>query len=364
MPQRGSSAKVQRWIDLLAALLGRQRALTFEELARDVPAYTASAKDSAKRTFERDKKELRAFGVPIETVGSDGAADAAYRLRTSDFYLPYLHLTTPRGAQRPSRVDKYGYHSLKSLAFDADELRAVADGAARARRLGNPVLAADVDSALRKLGHDLPVGAVERGDEETHIVLSRAPAPADSRTLQRLGDALHGRKAVRFAYAAPTGADIATRHVEPYGLFFLGGNWYLVGRDVNRAALRNFRVNRIADVKLVSPTKDLPEYEIPREFHLREHARSRHAWELGDDDATQAIIEVRGQSGAARAAANLGAPVEGVESQRRFTVRRVDVFSRWLMSFAGELVPLSPPRLVEEMREQIARTAAIYIGHS
>ena len=30
MPQRGSPAKVQRWIDLLAALLGRQRALTFE----------------------------------------------------------------------------------------------------------------------------------------------------------------------------------------------------------------------------------------------------------------------------------------------------------------------------------------------
>src|SRR5690242_3117055 len=65
-----NAAKVQRWIDLLAALLVRRYPASFEELARDVPAYDASGKSSAAvmRMYERDKDELRAFGVPIETV--------------------------------------------------------------------------------------------------------------------------------------------------------------------------------------------------------------------------------------------------------------------------------------------------------
>ncbi|MEP7346358.1 MAG: hypothetical protein ABI877_13900, partial [Gemmatimonadaceae bacterium] len=143
--------KVQRWTDLLAALLCRQRAITFEEIAREVPGYTEKAKDAAKRMFERDKKELKAFGVPIESEGEEGEKDFRYRLRTADFYLPYLSVTTSRGKSAPTKVDRYGYHSLKSLSFDADELRAVAEGASRAQQLGSAPLAADATSAMRKL---------------------------------------------------------------------------------------------------------------------------------------------------------------------------------------------------------------------
>ena len=92
----------------------------------------------------------------------------------------------------------------------------------------------------------------------------------------------------------------------------------------------------------------------------RDHARSRQAWELGDDDVIEAIVELRGQSGAARAAANLGASVDDEPVHRRFTVRRANVFARWLMSFGGELVPLSPPRLVAELKSEIDRTLAVY----
>jgi hypothetical protein len=35
------SPKIQRWIDLLAALLARRWPATFDELIRDVPAYAA-----------------------------------------------------------------------------------------------------------------------------------------------------------------------------------------------------------------------------------------------------------------------------------------------------------------------------------
>jgi proteasome accessory factor B len=351
-----SSAKIQRWIDLLATLLSHRLPVTFEELSRGVPAYDGKNKESAKRMFERDKKELKTFGIPIDSRGEEGDLDFRYVLRAGEFYLPYLLLTTPRGVSTP-RKSRHNYRSLKSLAFDADELRAIADGAARARQLGNAPLAADINSAMRKLAFDLPMDTVQATDIP-RVVPSRAGA--DRKTLELLGDAMHGRKRVLFDYHAQGNNSSTRRTVEPYGLFFLNAHWYLVARDVDRDALRNFRASRISAVKQVAPTRDLPEYEIPASFDLREHARSRHAWELGDNEVVEATVEFIGTSGAAVAAAALGEPVEGEALQRRFSVRRPDTFARWLISFAGEARPLAPPAIRAEFREQLEATRRVY----
>jgi hypothetical protein len=105
-----------------------------------------------------------------------------------------------------------------------------------------------------------------------------------------------------------------------------------------------------------------PDYEIPADFHLREHARSREAWELGDGEALEAVVEFRVPSGAAAAAARLGDPVEGGENRRAFRPRRLDVFARWLLSLQGDAVPLAPEELVQVYRQQIRDTLAIYEG--
>ncbi|MGH7293475.1 MAG: hypothetical protein ACRELB_01010 [Polyangiaceae bacterium] len=44
-----------------------------------MPAYAAGQGPTLMRMFERDKDELRAFGVPIETVTTND--ESAYRLR-------------------------------------------------------------------------------------------------------------------------------------------------------------------------------------------------------------------------------------------------------------------------------------------
>jgi predicted DNA-binding transcriptional regulator YafY len=191
------STKIQRWIDLLAALLGHRMPVTFEELAKDVPAYlsdgsVAAGQPSAslKRMFERDKLELRELGVPIESVGEEGSDESAYRLRTKDFYLPYLSVVSERGIQQPTKVDRFGFHSLGSLAFEPDELQVIVEGARRARELGDPTLAADAHSAIRKLAFDLPLGATDLSGESTVV----APvAASDPKVLAMVGEALFGR---------------------------------------------------------------------------------------------------------------------------------------------------------------------------
>src|ERR1043166_7725417 len=99
---------------------------------------------------------------------------------------------------------------------------------------------------------------------------------------------------------------------------------------------------------------------MPGAFHLSEHARSRQAWELGDGEPVRVVVEPRGTSGPAMAAARLGEPVPGREGSRAFAVRGQDVFLRWLLSFAGELVPVEPADLVAAYRALARRTGELY----
>lgn len=358
-----SPAKAQRWVDLIAALLSRRSHLTFEELAREVPAYLADGSVQAgrpsatlKRMFERDKQELRALGIPIATEGVDGDPETRYYLRSADFYLPYLSVVTPRGASRPKVSDRYGYRSLSRLTFEPDELVAVEEASLRVRELGDAELTSDAESAMRKLAFDLPIDP-ERTPHE-HLVPPRSrPDPV---TLQLIGDALVHRKCITFTYDSMNSRSTTQRDAEPYGLFFLNGHWYLAARPVDEERVKNFRVSRIRGVAMRDARLATPDYVIPASFDLRDHGRSRQAWELGDGDATDVVVEFRGRSGAAVAGAQLGTPVRGSDDRRAFRARRIDAFSRWLLSFAGEAVPVSPPELVQTFAEQVRATRALY----
>ena len=342
--------KIQRWIDLLAALLRHHYPVTFEQLISQVPAYAAEQKDeSRRRTFERDKDELRKFGVPIETLPATDLEPQGYRLRVRDFYLPYLTVRTERtGKSAPRKLDPYGYRSLPALSFEPEELAAVAEAAGRVRQLGDPLLAEHAESAMRKLACDLPVDAAGRAEGDTRILRAKTSPAAD--LLTTLDAALRGRKRVTFRYHTMGTNSIGERTVEPFGLFFLNQHWYLAARAPGDDVVKNFRLNRLDAVEVSAARPNSPDYEIPRGFDLRAHARSRQAWELGAGDALTATVVFRARTGAAAAAYRLGEPVDGHPDRRHFRVRRSDAFARWLLSFGGDLAPLAPGDLVSEYR--------------
>jgi len=350
-------SKLQRWIDLLAALLRRHQGATLDELVQDVPGYARSGNKAAlRRMFERDKSELRAFGIPIETE-MDGAGEVTgYRLPREQFYLPYLSLVEANRKRRPpqrGRTDAYGYRSLPELAFEADELDAIIAAAARMQQVGDVNLAELARSALRKLAHDLPVDSSRVAAEPVF------PATAEAGTmLATLDQALASRKRVTLTYHTMSRDTVSTREVEPFGLFFLGSAWYLAARDGDR--IKNFRVSRVQSATTNPQSPGTPDYEVPSAFRLEQHARSRQAWEMGDAAAVDAIVEFRGSDGATAAAARLGDPVPGSGSSRAFRVRRIDAFARWLLSFAGAAVPVSPPEVVNAWRDLGERTLTRY----
>jgi predicted DNA-binding transcriptional regulator YafY len=388
--------KLQRWVDLLAALLIRHRHAPFDELAKDVPGYDLAhdQRESVLRTFERDKDELRRFGVPIDTVKDADGNTLGYRLERKAFYLPYLMLAgQERAAQAPRKVDQEGYRSLETLAFEPDELDAIIEAAARVRALGDPILTGEAEAAIRKLALDLPLDAMldaavaavapersvrdamrerppespapmvflkrMRGIDPTIVPPRRVP---DTMVFDRLSDALARRKVVTFDYYSMERGERSRREVEAYGLFFVSSHWYLAGRDVGQDALRNFRLSRVSHVEVNSKKSQTPDYGLPADFSLREHAKARAPWEIGDGDATSAIVEFVAATGVTRAALEIGRPVEGSDSRRRFDVRRLDAFARWLLSFGGDARPIDPPELRAEYERLASETLSRYAG--
>jgi len=354
-PVSAAKTKLQRWIDLLAALLSRSFPTPFDELRRDVPAYAATDRASLMRMFERDKDELRAFGVLIETVTFGDPPQTGYRLRRQDFYLPFLAVAGGGRAPTRTAVPPDGYRALGRLSFEPDELAVVAAAAARVRTLGDPLLSADVDDAMRKLAFDLPPDAL-RPDSDEHVLAETV----DEKTFAVLGRAVLDRKFVSFDYHAMSSDKTKLREVEPYGLAFLGAHWYLVARDREHGKLRNYRLSRMASVTPNRARAQSADYDIPATFSLESHARSRDAWHLGEDAIIEAVVEFRGSSGAVRQGMKLGDAVRGSPGQRRFQVRRPDTFARWILAFGGDAVPLEPPSLVERFRAIARDTLQLY----
>ena len=140
-----------------------------------------------------------------------------------------------------------------------------------------------------------------------------------------------------------------------------GGHWYLAARDPALDDVRNFRLSRIGDVAVNTRQAQSADYEIPATFVLRQHAAERQPWELGDGSDVEAAVDIVAWTGATRAAARLSSDSTDLHAtRRRYRVRRLDAFARWLMAFGGDMVPVEPPALVAEWRRMVRETLARY----
>src|SRR5918992_1189633 len=86
--------RIERLINLIAALLESRRPLTAEEIRAEIAGYDQETHEAFRRAFERDKEALRAMGVPLEVRPTDPFSDQAdgYFIDKSSYYLPELDL--------------------------------------------------------------------------------------------------------------------------------------------------------------------------------------------------------------------------------------------------------------------------------
>lgn len=235
--------RIERLINLIAALLETPRPMTAEQIKTGIAGYDQGNHEAFRRAFERDKKDLRDMGIPIETkpVSEDPFQEhvEGYIIPKDRYYLPELDLEPDE---------------LAALKLAADAIMGSGEDAA---------------AGLMKLSVDVPdsLGGPR--------VTWSAEVAAESPLLGPLYSALLERKPVAFDYETASG-DTARRTLEAYSLTHSRGNWYVIGKDLGRGEPRSFKLARIKG--LVEELEGT--YEIPKDFDPIEHLGGA-AFEVG-----------------------------------------------------------------------------------
>jgi len=353
--------KTERWLNLLAFLLDHHYPVTREEILSQVDDYKADwleaddkTRESVRRKFERDKKDLKALGVVIEPrkdrVMADHAGQEveAYLLRPRDFYLPYLEV---RGR---SRAHPFYLNSVTLNAGDVPILRRAAERVAALRDTPLGVAAA---SALRKLSFDLP----ELGVGEEERAFPHALRPEVDQQFALLRQAVEERRAVRCSYYAIGRDAEEERVIEPYGLMLSWGHWYCVGRSRERNAMRVFRLDRMKHVVLVAGDKT--GFRVPADFRIGAYL-DRAPWELSDEKPVTARVRIAFPQSRWVIGERLGKVIKAVTgdagSEFEFQVRSTDAFVRWLLPLGRQVEVLSPPAIKRQLDDARARLRALY----
>jgi proteasome accessory factor B len=313
------TSKLERLLNLTAALLATARPLTAEQLRARVEGY-ADNDASFRRAFERDKDDLRSMGIPVKVV----------------------EITNTDPPASGYVIDRREY-SGKDPQLAPDELAAL-HVAANLVRLG-----ADTTGALWKLGGvvDAPEGSTLPGGGAGDEPLVALPGDPN---LAPLFQAATELRAARFRY------NDVDRTVEPLRLSFVRGHWYLAAFDRTRADERLYRIDRIDGEVTIGP---------PGAFARRSATSADphvQSWELGDGDGVRAEVLVDADQ-APFAIQQLG---EDAVVERRgsgdlvvaLDVRNPAAFRSFVLSFLEHAEVLSPPGLRADVTDWLTVIAA------
>ncbi|MBK0421407.1 WYL domain-containing protein [Leucobacter sp. CSA2] len=245
MAGRSSVPSEQRVFSLVLALVVSPEGLTKRELLssvygyadRYVPGEPSAALD---RQFERDKDQLRALGIQIDTLDSP--------LEPGNNQLTRYRIAKDR-LEFPPEL-QFSERELVLLRLAAFAWR---EGSlsAESRRAAMKLEALGAGLELQHLGVAPSLGTAE-------------PAAAP---LQR---AIDEGRTVRFAYALPGRESALQRHVAPLRLHRLDGRWHLISWDLERSAERTFLLSRISGPVRVGNERFDPELRERTEHALAE----------------------------------------------------------------------------------------------
>lgn len=222
-----------------------QRVLAALELLQSHPHLSGAQLSELigvdRRTVRRYIVELEKFGVPIRsTRGRDG------------------HYALMPG------------YKLPPMMFSNDETLALSVGLRVARDLGLSDMTPAVASAQAKLDRVMPASLRRKiGDLNAVVALDLAPPQAQSGSefFAEVTQCASSGQTLRMHYCALDGS-VTEREVDPYGVGYLYGAWYVVGHCHLRRGLRSFRLDRVQAVQACPKS-----FGVPVAFNVLDYLR-------------------------------------------------------------------------------------------
>ena len=216
-------SRTSRLFQLMDALRGYRRPVTAARLAAQLGV--------SERTIYRDIQTLCSLGAPLQ-----GEAGVGYLLKTG-FFLP-------------------------PLMFGADEVEALVLGARWVRGQGDAALAAAANSALARIAAATPKDLRDdMADTSLWVVHGLGRQEDFEIHVQPVREAIRHQQRLRIAYADEQGR-ASERTVWPFALAFFEGKRLLAAWCELRAALRHFRIDRIASVERTGERYPVRRHEL------------------------------------------------------------------------------------------------------
>ncbi|MHA6797200.1 helix-turn-helix transcriptional regulator [Pseudonocardia bannensis] len=306
------------------------RVLALLELLQARPGLTgpeiAERLEIDQRTVRRHIRTLEEIGVPV--VAARGR-HGGYRL------LP-------------------GY-KLPPLMLSGDEAVAVVLGLIAAERSGLHAAAPAVDSARAKIERVLPAELRERTRavaETLGFTAAARPGTAPSAdVLLTLGEAARDHRRVRLRYTSWSGA-AGERELDPYGLVFHAGRWYVTGHDHRRDGVRTFRLDRIDAVRATRAA-----FTPPAGFDAVGHVVARLA-EVPYASEVEVVLHAPVAEVRRRLPRTVGALAEHPDGALlRGRAERLDGMAQLLAGLGWRFTVRRPDELRTAVRELAARLA-------
>jgi proteasome accessory factor C len=322
--------KLIRQLSLVAFLMAERRPLTARDVKGNVEGYSEMSDEAFARRFYSDRAELTALGVPLHSQRDEFTGEELYTLRSEHYFLDRLELEDDELAALQTAL----YYLEGKFAY-AEPLRLALQNLA----LGRPGFPA------------APTETAER-------VRVSAPdySPELAGRLSKLEAGISKQRTVKFSYWSPQRDKVSERTVNPYALRLDEGVWYVVGHDLDRKAIRTFRVSRIrGDIRFA--TRRERDFRLPADFDVEAH-RVPRPWQVGEI-VGRARVGVQGDTAwwVHRTLADAGTLDDGVFET---DYASLEPLSGWILRQNGRAVPLEP----EELRTAVGDALrAVRDGH-
>lgn len=306
-----SRARTERLVNLVICLLATRRFLTAAQIAATVAGYEHDPEDpraheAFQRKLERDKAELRALGVPLET-GTDSIVDTepGYRITRRAYALPDIRLAPDEAA-------------VVGLA---------------ARLWQHAGLAAAASSGLSKL-------RAAGVDVDPHATLGVEPVVAVDPAFAPLAAAARERRVVRFDYRVPERDSASTRRLQPWGVVCWRTRWYVVGHDLDRDDTRCFRLSRL--VGPVTVTGPAGAFTPPADVDLISHV-AHSSGPVERHGRAQVLVRPGYADGVRRWAERVDAGPDGDVAVLAYHC--AEELAHWLVGYGADVRVLDPPEI-------------------
>ncbi len=294
--------------------------LTTLQSKRIVKAEELAGKfEVSQRTIYRDIRALEAGGVPI------GAEAGVGYFITEGYHLP-------------------------PVMFTKEEGRALLMAGKLMEKISDPAVSRSFQEALTKVRAVLDN---EKKDElqglEDRIIVNpfpvSAPSPANP-VLDQLKEALVQNRVVEVSYFSNYKGEFSHRQIEPVGLTFYQNHWHLIGFCRLRQDYRDFRTDRISELKVLN--ERFKPFKHPS---LQEYINS-----LIRDTADLHRVELRVHHSICRyitdskyAMGLVQEQDEGEYWRLTFAAACLDYFARWLLMMLDKAEVIEPVELKEKV---------------